>query len=135
MWWALEACKMDLDAFCKSIKENYPNISDRAERLYDEYWNSLVEMEFSSYSWFESLANALNEKMKDKESAHDYASLLIAISQEYSKGQAEVRKAIDVAFVENLYWQVPESEARPFWDIMPGNLKELYIGFHRRAPC
>jgi hypothetical protein len=125
---------MDLDAFCKSVKEKYPDISRKADRAYDEYWNSLVEMEFSSYSWFESLANALNEEMKRKVSAQEYVSQFNEISQEYSKGESEVEKAIDVAFVENLYWQVPADKARPFWEIMPSNLKELYVGFHGRSP-
>lgn len=125
---------MDLNAFCNSIREHYPDISGKADKLYDRYWNYLVEMEFSSYSWFESLANALNEEMKRGTSAQDYISLFNEISQEYISGQEEVKKAIDVSFVENLYWQVREHEAKPFWEVMPINLKELYIGFHGRTP-
>ena len=125
---------MDLDTFCTSIKENHPDISSRADRAYNEYWNDIVETEFSSYCWFESLANVLNEDMKGKVSAQKYASLFKEISEAYNKGQSEVEKAIDVAFAENLYWQVSAGDAKPFWEIMPNNLKELYIGFHGRTP-
>ncbi len=125
---------MDLDAFCNSIKEHYPDISGKADKLYDKYWNDLIEMEFSSYSWFESLANALNGEMKRGVSAQEYVSLFNEISREYTNGQDEVQQAIDVSFVENLYWQVREFEAKPFWDAMPKNLKEFYVGFHGRTP-
>lgn len=125
---------MNLDDFCLSIKNEYPDISKNADKLYDDYWNSLVEMEFSAYSWFESLANALNEEMNRQACAVDYISLLTTISQSFVKGDDEVRNTIDTAFVENLYWKIPVDKATPFWDVMPNNLKALYIEFHNRTP-
>lgn len=125
---------MSLNSFCEFIKENYPDISSKADNIYNKYWNHLVEMEFSPYSWFEALANALNEEMRLKEFSSVYVELLDTISQEYRKGSAEVEKAIDVAFVENLYFHVAKDSAEPFWVIMPDNLKCLYVSFHGRTP-
>ncbi|WP_444902864.1 hypothetical protein ACJJH9_06860 [Microbulbifer sp. DLAB2-AF] len=125
---------MDLDTFCRQIKETYPEISAHADKLYDDYWNRLVQTEFSSYSWFESLANALNSEMKKKVAADNYQALLEIISSEYEHGESGIMKAIDVAFVENLFWQVNSDNARPYWEVMPKNLKGLYVGFHGQAP-
>lgn len=125
---------MDLDAFCNTIKKHHPDISNKADKLYDKYWNDLIEMEFSSHSWFESLANALNSEMKKGVPPQNYVSLLNEISQGFINAQSDVKEAIDVAFVENLYWQVREVDAKPYWDIMPNILKQLYIEFHERTP-
>ncbi|WP_428818610.1 DUF7674 family protein [Microbulbifer sp. MCCC 1A16149] len=125
---------MDLDTFCRKIKETYPEISAKTDKIYDDYWNRLVQMEFSSYAWFESLANTLNSEMKKKVVADNYQTLLKTISKEYDRGESGVMKAIDVAFVENLFWQVQCDDAQPYWDVMPDNLKELYVGFHGQEP-
>jgi hypothetical protein len=125
---------MDLDEFCESIKKKYPEISSKADTEYDKYWNSIVKTDFSSYSWFESLANALNSEMKKKVSIEKYKVLLETIGKEYRVGVDEVKKAIDVAFVENLFWQVSASDASIYWEALPKNLQALYVGFHSHTP-
>ena len=125
---------MDLNKFCECVREKYPAISKKADIEYDKYWNSIVKMEFSSYSWFESLANALNLEMKKKASVESHIELLEFISSQFSVGIEEVRNAIDVAFVENLFWQVSATEAKPYWQVLPNNLRNLYVGFHSHTP-
>src|SRR5690554_4072719 len=125
---------MDLDEFCNSIKKQYPEISNKADIKYDKYWSRLVEMEFSSYSWFEQLANAVNDEMAKEIPPEKYTSLMNYIGDEYNVGIAEVKNAIDVAFTENLFWQIPACKALPYWEKLPKNLQALYIGFHRYAP-
>lgn len=124
---------MDLDKFCENIRSQYLEVSRRADRDYDYYWNRLVQMEFSPYSWFESLARAINSDMLANELAEKHAELFQTISKEFSVGTKKVRNAIDVAFVENLFWQVPADKAKNYWEILPENLKELYLGFHGRT--
>lgn len=125
---------MKLDSFCESIRADYPDISASADVLYNEYWNEIIEMDFSSYSRFESLANAINERMKNKVPASEYNSIFRAISNQFGQGSKDIDTAIDVAFVENLFWQVLPADAEPYWDVLPNNLKALYIAFHRRTP-
>ncbi|WP_459874025.1 DUF7674 family protein [Endothiovibrio diazotrophicus] len=50
------------------------------------------------------------------------------------KWRAEVRNCIDVAFTENLFWQVKEENATPHWELLPSNLRDLHVGFHGRTP-
>ncbi len=125
---------MDLDEYCSFIKASYPEISARADAEYDKKWNTFVKMDFSPYSWFESLAEALNKEMSMRVSPSAYKNLFEEIGRGFLVGEDEVKKAIDVSFVENLFWQVSERESEIYWAVLPENLKSLYLGFHHRLP-
>ncbi|MBU2709400.1 hypothetical protein KCM76_25640 [Zooshikella marina] len=125
---------MKLDEFYISVKDNFPDISEKADKLYDDYWNRYVEMEFSEYSWFEFLANALNSEMQKGVDVSNYIELFEYVRHSYMIGDVDVKNTVDVAFVENLFWQVPKEKAEPYWEKFPEILKKLYINFHRRAP-
>ena len=87
-----------------------------------------------AYSWFHGLANALNREMnKGTEPAH-YRELLGFINSVLRDCGEEVRNCIDVSFVENLFWQVPSARTESYWQLLPGPLKQLYLGFHSRPP-
>ncbi|MFT3736460.1 MAG: hypothetical protein QM776_15825 [Rhodocyclaceae bacterium] len=122
------------DEFCKSIKDRYPAISAKADAEYQRLWDDFVG-EHYSYSWFEALANALNKEMNRKVPVTTHQELLVVISSSFESGDEAVRQCIDVAFVENLFWQVTHLESViAYWTVLPENLKELYIAFHGRGP-
>jgi hypothetical protein len=116
------------------VQKDYPDICEIADQMYSDYWNSLVEVEFSEYSWFESLANALNSEMQKQVDPSKYLELLELIRHSFMMGDADVKQAIDVAFVENLFWKVPRNKVIPYWEVFPEKLKKLYIGFHGSDP-
>jgi len=122
------------DEFCKSIKARYPVISAKADAEYQRLWDDF-EGEHYSYSWFEALANALNKEMNKKVSVTEHQELLAVIGSSFESGDEAIRQCIDVAFVENLFWQVTPLEfMTAYWSALPENLKELYIAFHGRGP-
>ncbi|OZG75458.1 hypothetical protein BTA51_03540 [Hahella sp. CCB-MM4] len=123
-----------LDSFCKAIKERYPAIATMADSEYTRLWGDFADEEFYSYSWFEVLARALNKEMCGDVPPSEYRDLLVDISNSFKSGDREVRNCIDVAFVENLFWQVPELQTENYWNALPEVLKELYLQFHRKAP-
>lgn len=122
------------DALCNSIKEHYPTISAKADAEYFRQWGDFAGEEYYSYSWFEALANALNREMCNGIPASNFIDLFATVSANYSQGDEDIRKAIDVAFVENLFWQVPGSKAVDYWATLPDTLKQLYVNFHHRTP-
>ena len=87
-----------------------------------------------AYSWFESLAKALNSEMLKGISLKTHEPVFNFINQALVGCSKEVRTCIDVAFVENLFWQVPSLKAELYWQELPQPLKELYVGFHHRTP-
>ncbi len=101
---------------------------------YERLWDDFTDSEYYSYSWFEALANALNEEMKQGIPASEYSDLFSTISANYEKGDQNIQQCIDVAFVENLFWQVPGENASSYWATLPEILKELYVDFHHRTP-
>lgn len=122
------------DKFCKTIKERYPEISEKADAEYLKQWGEYDDPEYYSYSWFESLANVLNKQMYWSVPAEKFSELFADICSAFNSGDEDVKKCIDVAFVENLYWQVAPEKAKNYWNIMPETLKKLYVNFHHRTP-
>ena len=122
------------DRFCQLIKDTYPDISAKADRDYRLQWGEYFDEEYYSYTWFESLSNALNDEMKRGIEATLYSDLFRLISDNYIDGDDVVRECIDVAFVENLFWKVKKENVVYYWAALPINLKELYVGFHGKNP-
>lgn len=123
--------KTVLDLY-NAARDLFPEITEIADRIHEKTWGE-PSPEFS-YSWFESLANALNNDMNKGVSAGQHMKLFSFFSQALHDCSPEIKNCIDVAFVENLFWQVPGNKAAPYWENLPVSLKELYIGFHSRAP-
>lgn len=125
---------MSRDAFCNTVKDRFPDISAKADLEYTRLWDDFTDSEFYSYSWFEALANALNNEMCNGTSPEVYDELFTLISDNFESGDEKIRQCIDVAFVENLFWAVPASKSESYWNVLPGNLKKLYVGFHHSPP-
>ena len=124
---------MTRDDFCNSIKKRFPAIAEKANLEYARLWDDHID-ELYSYSWFEALANALNKEMLKGTPASEYAELFEFIRHSFHTGDDEIKEAIDVAFVENMFWQVPEKKAKSYWHGFPAVLKDLYVSFHHRTP-
>jgi hypothetical protein len=113
-------------------RNRFPEITEAADRIHKGTFGE-PSPEFS-YSWFENLANALNKDMNKGVSPSKHMKLFSFMNQALFTCGPEIKNCIDVAFVENLFWQVPSEKAEQYWAKLPPALKELYIGFHGRAP-
>ncbi|WP_177326914.1 hypothetical protein [Pseudomonas sp. ML96] len=122
-----------IPAFYQSVRSAFPDIAAKADgKYFDDWGDPLPQFE---YSWFHSLANALNAQMNKGIAPSDHLPLFTLISDALEDCSAEVRNCIDVSFVENLFWQVPSDKAEGYWQQLPNPLKQLYLQFHRRAPA
>lgn len=124
---------MSRDQFCAEIKTKFPVISGKAEKLYRHFWGD-IDSELYSYTWFESLANAINSEMNKGTSPKEYRELFLVIGNAFIHGNYDVKKAIDVAFVENLFFGVSSSASELYWNSLPEVIKRLYFDFHKRKP-
>ncbi|MGG2399608.1 hypothetical protein ACJRW5_21930 [Pseudomonas sp. SH1-B] len=115
-----------------AVRERFPDICEAADSVHAKTWGETSSA--SAYSWFESLANALNNRMNKGLNASGYMKVFSFLSQAVQTCGPEIRNCIDVAFVENLFWKVPGDKAEPYWEKLPASLKELYVGFHNREP-
>lgn len=80
------------------------------------------------------MANAINNEMNKGTSPKKYLNLFELISNAFESGSEEVKKCIDVAFVENLFWRTSGDLAKSYWKALPSNLKKLYVNFHSGSP-
>lgn len=124
---------MDRNEFCNSVKEKFPELSNRTDRELELRWGE-EDPEYYSYTWFEALANVINTDMLREVNSSKYGELFCVINHAFSLGDESVKTCIDVAFIENLFWQVPTEKAEPYWSVLPEKLRELYIGFHHKHP-
>jgi hypothetical protein len=115
-----------------TVREKFPAICEKADKIHVRQWGEL-DPEFA-YSWFESLANALNGEMSNQVDYSVHEPLFRYISSVFPGAGESVRKCIDVAFVENLFWQVPSAKCALYWELLPATLRGLYLDFHRREP-
>jgi hypothetical protein len=115
------------------FRNQFPDITKKADLEHIRLWDE-IDPEFA-YSWFGSLANALNYEMTASAPVKEYKALFEFFLSRYIKNENDVRDCIDVSFVENLFWNVPAEKVVPFWALFPDILKQLYIGFHGRKPA
>lgn len=125
---------MDTTAsFYLTAREEFPSLARMADRHYLKYWGEQPSGEAAS-SWFESAANALNEEMKRGACLGECAQFFIFVAQAFGSASDEVKRCIDVSFVENLFWQVSPAKAAAYWKKLPPVLQALYVEFHHKPP-
>nr|WP_316643356.1 hypothetical protein [uncultured Roseateles sp.] len=115
-----------------SVRAKFPGIRESADRVHARQWGE-EDSEFA-YIWFESLASAINLEMSREVDFAVREPLFLYISGAFPQASDPVRQCIDVAFVENLFWQVPSAKCAPYWEQLPPLLRRLYLDFHRREP-
>lgn len=114
------------------IRIAFPDSFEDVDRRHVEQWGSLSAD--STYVWFESLANSLNADMNQGLRSERFSQVASFMASAWGRASPEIHDCIDVAFVENLFWQVVPSKAERCWAELPTSLKELYIAFHGRTP-
>ena len=121
-------------AFFRCARTSFPDLAEKADREHLKYWGEPPTEEQDSYSWFESVSRALNREMGGGAYILESQKFFQFVERAFMTGSEDVKKCVDVAFVENLFWQVPPRKADPYWQILPRALQKLYVDFHGRAP-
>jgi hypothetical protein len=117
----------------EECRKTFPDITKKADVEHVQQWGELSK-EFA-YSWFENLANAINREMLNEIPAKEYKDLFEFMRSQFMFGEEKVKNCIDVAFTENLFWNVPKDKANDYWVLFPDILKDLYVNFHHRKPA
>jgi len=120
-----------LDFYYKT-RQRFPDITKKADAIHIKYWGDL-DPEYA-YSWFESLAKTINIDMANGVNYEIHKELFEFMEESAQNGVNEIFNCIDVAFIENLFWQVPKQGIDEYWPPLPHLLKELYGNFHGHAP-
>lgn len=122
----------DVESLYHEVRARFPAIAAKTDVEHILMFGELDIM--FAYGWFENLANAINDEMRQGVGYATYAELFSYMSERELNGGGKVRNCIDVSFVENLFWDVPAPQCAPYWQPLPKNLKDLYLRFHGRVP-
>jgi hypothetical protein len=120
--------------FFRDARSKFPALAEKADSHHVKYWGEPPTEAQDSYSWFESVSRALNAEMKGEAYLKEARRFFVYVETVFCTAGDEVKKCVDVAFVENLFWQVSPEKAAPYWQQFPKVLQELYFDFHRRTP-
>lgn len=120
-------------SFYLAVRKRFPILAQKADRKYLKDWDEQPS-EANAYSWFQFLANALNDEMRQEAYLPESGEAFIFIAHVFASGSEEVRRCIDVSFVENLFWEVPPAKASTHWKKLPPLLQALYVDFHSKPP-
>lgn len=123
---------MPIIDFYEEFRAKFPEITEKSDREHIKTWGDL-DPEFA-YCWFESLANTLNLEMSKKVPASKYSGVFRYILTQLKSDDEEIKNCIDVAFAENLFYQVKVEKLQAYWEILPKELKCLYVKFHGQEP-
>lgn len=123
----------EVNDLCRAVRSRFPAMAANADQDYQRL-NDGFNPPDNLYAWFESLANALNDEMRKKIPYRTHEPLFLFMEAAASSGGEEVSRCLDVAFVENLFWNVPKLNALPYWEKLPPRLKHLYVEFHHHEP-
>ena len=114
------------------FRKRFPEETAKSDVEHIRYWGE-IDPEYA-YSWFESLAKAMNQDMENSIPSTEYKEILEFLRKRFVSGDEEEKKCLDVSFVENLFWRVSVGNAKPYWNSLPEIFKKLYKDFHRREP-
>jgi hypothetical protein len=115
-----------------TIRRRYPELAANADKEHVRLWGEINEE--LAFVWFESLAAAVNSGMGWGTPHAEHRALFMDMGAAFRTGSNEVRRCIDVSFVENLFWEVPADKVQVHWRSLPSELQDLYVSFHKRTP-
>jgi hypothetical protein len=114
------------------VRSRFPQLTEKTDRMHmQRYIDDEFELDFL---WFECLADVLNAEMTAQVPYENYASLFEFLDNQVADGKPKIYECVDVAIVENMFFDVKGPHAKPYWDRFPKRLKELYLRFHGRPP-
>jgi hypothetical protein len=108
--------KIDRSEFLRRLKSYFPNLRSDLNQQ-----QGLLHFEVSEFRKYTN--NLVREGNKDK-----VKSCFKIAEQGYLHGNAKMKNAIDVSYVEDL-----EFYGKAWaWQLLPNVLKDLYVGFHHK---
>ncbi|WP_420475332.1 DUF7674 family protein [Noviherbaspirillum sp. ST9] len=115
-----------------ATRTQFPELAEKTDNLHKQrYVDDELELNFL---WFECLADVLNAEMTAHIPYENYANFFNFISDQLTESGREIYECIDVALVENLFFDVNAKHAKLYWDKLSKPIKELYLGFHGQPP-
>jgi hypothetical protein len=116
--------------FREKLKARFPEDAARATANTEQYWGCPWE-EITDHGcgvWFEKFGAQTAAAMRRRDEETVLAHLQ-CISERLQTADKQLADAIDVSYMENLFYKLDKRSQRWGWLRIPQNLKDLYIQF------
>ena len=113
--------KLHRSQFIKEIKENWPELTSAINAE-----DGLLHLEMAVIRQFA-------QHLIDTGNRENLVCCFSIVEKYQIGGNPHLQNAIDVSFVEDLDFKDTKRHQRGWaWELLPGNLKKLYISFHAK---
>src|ERR1700744_5225545 len=104
----------------REIAARFPEDAETTDAQMEFYDEDAYE------TWLERFCDTTNAAMalRNEQRVHEHFSF---ISQQLQQADDDMRRALDVAYTENLMWNLDVDAKRWAWPRIPANLKALYV--------
>ena len=115
----------EIELFINEIRNKFPDVSVKIDEWMDRQGYDASDKMYTSMMEEFSQVTTDAIKAKDEEKALSYLSYM---SEKLKSATSKEYEYIDVYYVESLLWDVKDKSTLRFgWDLIPDNLKNLYI--------
>ena len=113
----------EIERLVNAIKKACPEAATKATEIIAH--RGFEEADYANYSWLEAFAATTDSSLKSK-NENEARSHMRLMSLELSKGSDPVKRAIEVAYIENLMFKFSDAEKKWAWKSFPANIKMAY---------
>jgi hypothetical protein len=118
-------------ALVQTLRIALPEAARQAEaRLQAQGWNLSTA---SAHLWLEALADVSNAAIRQRDQAA-FVAQTRCLAAAYGRASPAQQACIDVAYAQNLMWQVSAADKRWAWPLLPAPLKKLYSAIWGAPP-
>ncbi len=103
-----------------AIAAQFPEEAEATDAQMEFYDDDAYE------TWLERFCDTTNDAMARRDEQRVKAHLSF-ISQQLEHADDDMRRALDVAYAENLMWNLDLDAKRWAWPRIPSNLKQLFV--------
>jgi hypothetical protein len=111
-----------------AIYDEFPEVAEDLDRTLKYNWE--YEPHERNKMWT-GLIERFSQLTTDAISRGDEATAkryLRFMEKQYSAGGEDIKKAVDVYYVESLLWDIKDNKKKEWgWSLIPGKLQRLYI--------
>lgn len=109
----------------RRIRRRFPEEARRTDEWHMERGWEEVELDDAPHLWIEAFADRTTEAARatNWSTVRDHTEFM---AEEYRRGSDPVKKLIDVAYAENLMWDLEDSAKLVAWPYLSQVVRDLY---------
>ena len=109
----------------RRIRQRFPDAAMRTDEWHMERGWERTELDEAPHLWVETFADRTTEAAREANwgAVVDHTEFMAA---EYRSGPDEVKKLVDVAYAENLMWDLEDSVKVVAWPRVDAVVRDLY---------